>query len=54
MRAAQPRLYIIWLTVFIDLVGFGIIIPILPYFAQHWVGWVASLGVPKAKGTGAA
>src|SRR5574338_9575 len=36
MRAAQPRLYIIWLTVFIDLVGFGIIIPILPYFAQEF------------------
>lgn len=36
MHSSRPRLYIIWLTVFIDLVGFGIIIPILPYFAQEF------------------
>ena len=36
MPSARPRLAIIWLTVFIDLVGFGIVMPILPYYAQHF------------------
>jgi predicted MFS family arabinose efflux permease len=38
MRAtpARPRLFVIWLTVFIDLVGFGIVMPILPYYAQRF------------------
>src|ERR1700758_1387192 len=35
MPAARSRLSIIFLTVLVDLVGFGIIIPILPYYAQH-------------------
>ncbi|HYT73089.1 MAG TPA: hypothetical protein VEK78_17010, partial [Gemmatimonadales bacterium] len=37
--AAAPggsRLGIIFLTVFVDLVGFGIILPILPYYAQRF------------------
>src|ERR1051326_2723751 len=36
MAAPRPRLAIIWLTVFIDLVGFGIVIPILPYYAEQF------------------
>ncbi|MGE5142928.1 MAG: MFS transporter, partial [Acidobacteriota bacterium] len=36
MPATRPRLAIIWLTVFIDLVGFGIVIPILPYYAEQF------------------
>ncbi len=36
MPSARPRLAIIWLTVFIDLVGFGIVMPILPYYAQRF------------------
>jgi predicted MFS family arabinose efflux permease len=40
--ASRSRLGVIFLTVFIDLVGFGLIIPILPYFAQR-LG-VAGLG----------
>ncbi len=35
MPAPRSRLGIIFLTVFIDLIGFGIIIPILPYYAQR-------------------
>lgn len=40
------ELLAIFLTVFIDLVGFGIVIPILPYYAQHYgasgweIGWL--------------
>jgi DHA1 family tetracycline resistance protein-like MFS transporter len=33
---ARPRLAVIWFTVFVDLVGFGIVMPILPYFAQRF------------------
>ena len=35
MPASRSRLGIIFLTVLIDLIGFGIIIPILPYYAQR-------------------
>src|SRR6266478_3344624 len=35
MPAPRSRLGVIFLTVFIDLIGFGIIIPILPYYAQR-------------------
>jgi DHA1 family tetracycline resistance protein-like MFS transporter len=34
MPASRSRLGVIFLTVLIDLIGFGIIIPILPYYAQ--------------------
>ena len=26
----------IWLALFLDLLGFGIVIPVLPYYAQHF------------------
>jgi multidrug resistance protein len=31
-----PPLVIIFVTVFIDLIGFGIIIPLLPFYAEHF------------------
>ena len=30
----KPSLLIIFLTVFIDLIGFGIVLPLLPHFAK--------------------
>ncbi len=36
MPASRARLGVIFLTVLIDLIGFGIIIPILPYYAQRF------------------
>ena len=35
---SRPRspLFVLFLTVFIDLVGFGIVIPILPLYAEHF------------------
>ena len=36
MNPARGRLAVIFLTVFIDLIGFGIIMPILPYYAQEF------------------
>jgi multidrug resistance protein len=35
MPSSRSRLGVIFLTVLIDLIGFGIIIPILPYYAQR-------------------
>src|SRR5213593_3477001 len=35
MPAARSRVAVIFFTVLIDLIGFGIIIPILPYYAQR-------------------
>ncbi len=36
MNASKGRLGVIFLTVLIDLIGFGIVIPILPYYAQRF------------------
>jgi DHA1 family tetracycline resistance protein-like MFS transporter len=48
MPSARPRLAIIWLTIFIDLVGFGIVMPVLPYYSQrfnvHGLGYGALVG----------
>src|SRR5256885_8004954 len=35
MPAARSRVAVLFFTVLIDLIGFGIIIPILPYYAQR-------------------
>ena len=32
----KPSLLIIFLTVFIDLIGFGIVLPMLPAYAEHY------------------
>lgn len=47
----RPRspLFVLFLTVFIDLVGFGIVIPILPLYADHFqaspltIGWLTGI-----------
>ena len=36
MPSTRPRLAIIWLTIFIDLVGFGIVMPLLPFYSQRF------------------
>ena len=48
---SRPRspLFVLYLTVFIDLVGFGIVIPILPLYAEHFhaspvaIGWLTGI-----------
>jgi predicted MFS family arabinose efflux permease len=49
MPASRARLGVIFLTVFIDLAGFGLIIPILPFYAEHFgasaFGFGALVGV---------
>jgi predicted MFS family arabinose efflux permease len=48
----RSRLAVIFLTVFIDLAGFGLILPILPYFAQRFgatgFGFGALIGIYSA------
>ncbi|HEX9582256.1 MAG TPA: MFS transporter [Gemmatimonadales bacterium] len=36
MSTHRSRLWVIFLTVFLDLAGFGLILPILPYYAQRF------------------
>ena len=45
MTASRGRLGVIFLTVLIDLIGFGIIIPILPYYAQQFGAKALGFGV---------
>lgn len=44
MRRNKSPLLIIFLVVFIDLVGFGIVIPILPYYARQFGATATQLG----------
>jgi DHA1 family tetracycline resistance protein-like MFS transporter len=41
----RSPLHLIWLTVFVDMVGFGIIIPVLPFFATSHGATPADLGI---------
>jgi multidrug resistance protein len=47
--ASRSRIGVIFFTVLIDLIGFGIVLPILPYYAQRFgaagVGYGAIIGV---------
>ena len=49
MNPKSGRLGVIFLTILVDLIGFGIILPILPYYAQRFgaegLGYGAILGV---------
>jgi MFS family permease len=35
-RADKAALVTVWLTLFLDLVGFGIVLPVLPFYAEHF------------------
>src|SRR4051795_2407528 len=41
----KPSLLVIFLTVFLDLVGFGIVLPLLPLYGEHYnaQGWQIGL-----------
>jgi DHA1 family tetracycline resistance protein-like MFS transporter len=41
----KPSLLIIWLTVFIDLIGFGIVVPLVPLFSKHFGAHGLVIGV---------
>ncbi len=44
----RSPIYIVLLTVFIDLLGFGIIIPLLPFYAEHFGATPVTIGVLTA------
>lgn len=49
MARSRSPLLVLFLTVFIDMVGFGIIIPVLPLYAEHFqatpmaIGWLTGI-----------
>src|SRR3954471_15911460 len=49
MSRKRSPLYVLFLTVFIDMVGFGIVIPILPLYAERFhatplaIGWLTGI-----------
>jgi len=49
MARSRSPLFVLFLTVFIDMVGFGIIIPVLPLYAEHFhaspvaIGWLTGI-----------
>src|SRR5215203_2345103 len=49
MRRSRSPLFVLFLTVFIDMVGFGIIIPVLPLYAEYFhaspiaIGWLTGI-----------
>ncbi|MFC2088047.1 MFS transporter [Calditrichota bacterium] len=45
MKTNKTHLLIIFLTIFIDLLGFGIIIPILPFYAEHFGASALQIGL---------
>ncbi|UCD23427.1 MAG: MFS transporter, partial [Gemmatimonadota bacterium] len=49
MPSSRSRFGVIFLTVFIDFAGFGIILPVIPYYAQEFgaggLGYGALIGV---------
>ena len=36
MAGPRPRFVVLFLTVLIDLIGFGIVLPILPFYVQRF------------------
>jgi DHA1 family tetracycline resistance protein-like MFS transporter len=46
-KASHSALFIVWLVVFIDLLGFGIVLPVMPRQVEHYIGDLS----PAAKGT---
>lgn len=44
----KPSLLIVWLTVFIDLIGFGIVVPLVPVFTKRFDASSLSIGLVLA------
>lgn len=44
----KPSLLIVWLTVFIDLIGFGIVVPLVPVFAKRFDASSLTIGLVLA------
>lgn len=44
----KPSLLIVWLTVFIDLIGFGIVVPLVPVFTKRFDASSLTIGIVLA------
>src|SRR5690349_24350511 len=44
----RPSVLIVWLTVFIDLIGFGIVVPLVPVFAKRFDASSYTIGLVLA------
>src|ERR1043166_418291 len=44
----RSPLLVIFLTMFIDLLGFGIVLPLSPYYAEHFGATAAAVGFLQA------
>ena len=49
----KPSLLVIFLTVFIDLIGFGIVLPLLPIYSREFGASGFTIGAIMAVGAGA-
>ncbi|MBJ7306403.1 MAG: MFS transporter, partial [Acidimicrobiia bacterium] len=48
-RQSVPRgFWVIWTTVAVDLIGFGIVLPILPQYAERFGAGAAVIGLLSA------
>src|SRR6266853_6270698 len=41
----KPSVLVIFLTVFIDLIGFGIVVPLVPFYSSHFGAKGAVIGI---------
>ena len=44
----KPSLLVVFLTVFLDLVGFGIVLPMLPLYGEHYDAAGVKIGLLMA------
>jgi len=44
----KPSVFVVWLTVFIDLIGFGIVVPLVPVFAKRFDATSYAIGLVLA------
>jgi MFS transporter, DHA1 family, tetracycline resistance protein len=44
----KPSLFVIFLTVFVDLIGFGIVLPLLPIYSRNFEAQGVTIGVIMA------
>src|SRR6187401_1662037 len=44
----KPSLFVIFLTVFVDLIGFGIVLPLLPIYSRNFEAKAITIGVIMA------
>src|SRR5512143_4120787 len=41
----KPSMFVVFLTVFIDLIGFGIVVPLVPMYSRHYGAGGLLIGV---------